>query len=319
MCKLYENMNEKIDELLKNSNLNIKRVGSYINSNTKIEWECILDGYKIFTKPYHVLQNIKKGYYLKCPICELNLNRGTNTKHKWTNEYIDKILKETNRTIIRIENYKNNKDGLIEFSCLIDGHKWKASVGNVINKKTGCPICSEKNKLKWTNETVDEYLIKNSKKIKRIGYIKNCISKTEFECLVCNNKWNVKFADIYNLNRGCPLCKHKGEKNIRDLILKYNKFNEFKHHKRYRIGTKLIIVDFYIENLNNIKIIIEYNGSQHYIPNPHFGGQPQFEKQQKRDEELRQYCIQNNIHLLEIPYTMKDEEIIAKLIELNNI
>jgi len=39
--------------------------------------------------------------------------------------------------------------------------------------------------------------------------------------------------------------------------------------------------------------------------------------QQKRDDELRVYCKQNNIELLEIPYNMKDKEIIKIFKEIN--
>ena len=42
------------------------------------------------------------------------------------------------------------------------------------------------------------------------------------------------------------------------------------------------------------------------------GGQLQFERQQARDEELRQYCKNNNINLIEIKYDEDIEKILQE-------
>ena len=54
-------------------------------------------------------------------------------------------------------------------------------------------------------------------------------------------------------------------------------------------------------------MIIEYNGDQHYKPRTKWGGERQFKYQQTRDEALREYCRQEHIPLLEIPYTDFDK------------
>jgi hypothetical protein len=58
-------------------------------------------------------------------------------------------------------------------------------------------------------------------------------------------------------------------------------------------------VDFYLPDFNTM---IEYNGIQHYKPVYKFGGVTAFRNQQRRDVNLRTYCKQNNIKLIEIPY-----------------
>ena len=59
--------------------------------------------------------------------------------------------------------------------------------------------------------------------------------------------------------------------------------------------------------------IIEYNGKQHYeyIPFFHTGGIIDFEKQQRRDNILREFCAlyKDKITLIEIKYDMKENEI----------
>ena len=41
-------------------------------------------------------------------------------------------------------------------------------------------------------------------------------------------------------------------------------------------------------------------------------------EQQGLDERKRAYCLQNNIELIEIPYTMRDEELRLYLNRLND-
>ncbi|MBQ5877056.1 MAG: hypothetical protein IIW71_04600 [Treponema sp.] len=72
--------------------------------------------------------------------------------------------------------------------------------------------------------------------------------------------------------------------------------------------TNLIITDFFIETENK-KCIIEYNGIQHYQYVPCFHeDENAFKRQLRRDAELRKYCLENNIYLLEIKYDNKNIE-----------
>lgn len=72
--------------------------------------------------------------------------------------------------------------------------------------------------------------------------------------------------------------------------------------------TNLIIVDFFIE-FKDKKYIIEYNGVQHYQYTSCFHeNEDAFKQQLHRDAELRKYCLENNIYLLEIKYDNKNIE-----------
>ena len=57
--------------------------------------------------------------------------------------------------------------------------------------------------------------------------------------------------------------------------------------------------DFYINN----HYIIEYDGEQHYIPNEAWGGEKYLQETQERDIFKNQWCKDNNIPLIRIPYT----------------
>ncbi len=45
----------------------------------------------------------------------------------------------------------------------------------------------------------------------------------------------------------------------------------------------------------------------------HFGGKIQFEKQQIRDNSVRNYCKNKNIKLLEISYKLSESEVVNVL------
>jgi hypothetical protein len=84
-----------------------------------------------------------------------------------------------------------------------------------------------------------------------------------------------------------------------------------------------VIVDFEIEDKN---IIIEINGRQHYCEDSFavvqkYSDRYTFEQQLTRDRNVKQYCLDNNITFIEIPYTYftykKIDDILTKII-LNN-
>ena len=57
--------------------------------------------------------------------------------------------------------------------------------------------------------------------------------------------------------------------------------------------------DFYLPKYN---LCIEYNGIQHYQAIDYFGGEERFKQQQKLDTIKQQWCTENNIKLIIIPY-----------------
>ena len=76
---------------------------------------------------------------------------------------------------------------------------------------------------------------------------------------------------------------------------------------RFDIGIK--------DNNNNFIYLIEFQGLQHYQPVEYFGGEEQFKIQQEHDTRKRQWCQENNIKLIEIPYNYNDlDEYLSQLL-----
>lgn len=117
---------------------------------------------------------------------------------------------------------------------------------------------------------------------------------------------NIKSINASSLKRGltksCGCINSKGEVLIENIL----KELQLRYIKQYTIKDKPVDklrFDFaIIDNQSKILCIIEYQGIQHYNCVDYFGGQEGFEKQQYRDNLKRQYCKENNIKLIEIPY-----------------
>lgn len=293
--------NEIVDKRLESKN--IKRLSNYKNSKAKMRWKCLKDGYEWDSPFTHIYQG--RG----CAKCA--------GVAKYTNATVDEVLRKKN--IKRLENYKNSYTKMW-FQCLIDNYKWKTRFTNISSNNTGCPMCGRN--IKHSNKSVDKSLI--GRNIKRVGKYKNSTTTMGWKCLNknCNHKWTTSYGNIMS-GSGCPECSAgKSERNVFNLIKKHIEYNYFEPHKPFYFNNRKYIPDFYLESKNK-RIIIEYNGKQHYSPVKFYGitrniAQQNFIKQKLRDKQLREYCRKNNIYLLEIPYWWNIEKITEKLIIISN-
>jgi hypothetical protein len=114
----------------------------------------------------------------------------------------------------------------------------------------------------------------------------------------------------------CPECDfyYRGEKLTADCL----KDNNINYLTQYIFKDCIYInplkFDFYLPDYN---ICVEYNGQQHYKHVMCFGGEERFKNQQIRDNIKRQYCKDNGIKLIEIPYTYNTKEKIENYLKEN--
>ena len=127
--------------------------------------------------------------------------------------------------------------------------------------------------------------------------------KVWWKCSICNYKWITRINHrTENKERGCPSCaSSKGEKRIKKYLIKNNflhiqerPFNDCKNKRP-------LPFDFYLPEQS---ICIEYQGEQHYkiFENEFYGGKKEFNALKKRDKIKKNYCKNNNIKLIIIPY-----------------
>lgn len=136
----------------------------------------------------------------------------------------------------------------------------------------------------------------------------------------CGKYTTVAGSDLTTGNTASCGCKHKsmGEINCENSLINSNiqYYTQYSFDNCYNPNTnKLLKFDFYLPEYN---ICIECDGQQHFNPVSVFGGKEAFRKQQQNDEIKNQYCKDNNITLIRIPYwdyDKLDEEYLLSLIE----
>lgn len=170
-------------------------------------------------------------------------------------------------------------------------------------KGSGCPYCYDH--LPWSHE----HFLKELKKL-NINYFE-ILSKfngfknpLKIRCLKCNKIYFSEPQNILNFHKCSCSIKYKGNEKIYNFLKYYN----ISYIPEYSIKglkyKKALRFDAYLNNLN---IAIEYDGIEHFEPRD-FGEKnynkvlKNFEETKIRDNIKNEFCKNNNIKLIRIPY-----------------
>lgn len=106
------------------------------------------------------------------------------------------------------EEFKNAKTKL-NLECLKDGHKWTASINNVINKGSGCPKCKVEQQKTPEHIALQKCIdICEEMDYNFIGFVegyKNCYSLFEYVCKI-HGKRKVSYDSFVNGGSRCGGC-----------------------------------------------------------------------------------------------------------------
>lgn len=133
--------------------------------------------------------------------------------------------------------------------------------------------------------------------------------RRKVKCLCdCGNIHICSVTDLttkHTMSCGC-INRSKGELYIEEILQNFN--ITFEKQKRFKLckNKKPLPFDFYIPKYN---ACIEYDGEQHYKPIDFWGGKKRFLERQLNDKIKNDFCCENNITLIRIPYTKTKQEI----------
>jgi len=260
----------------------------YINSITKVEIICNMHG-SFFVRPDAHVRKVG------CPKCNGGIRYNTES-------FIDKCIK------LYGDKYKYDKVNYINsntkvtINCPKHGHFNIRPANFLIGQE--CSKCSgvyRKNTLDFINEST--MMHNGFYNYDNCNY-KNNRTKVKINCPI-HGVFEQTPKDHLN-GSGCNMCKSsKGEKEIIKLLeiigIKYETNKIFKSCKGINGGT--LPFDFYI---NDINLLIEYDGRQHHEPVSAFGGIDSYTNQILNDEIRNNWCSDNNIRLIRISYKDKD-------------
>lgn len=124
----------------------------------------------------------------------------------------------------------------------------------------------------------------------------------------CNTEYMVR-PNAFLRGSRCPRCMQssRGE----DRIIHYLEYNNIKFKSQFKIDAcrnkRALPFDFAIYDNGKLIGLIEYQGKQHYKIVEHFNGEQGFKERKYNDKIKKDFCKNNDIPLLEIPFWSYDD------------
>lgn len=214
------------------------------------------------------------------------------------------------------------------------GHEWEAKINHRTTSNSGCPYCSGRKVCKenslaflFPNIASEWHPTKNGNLTPKDVTSKSG-KKVWWKCSKCEHEWKTAVHNRTHGGCNCPKCNINASK-AEELISKILENNKIKYIRQYKIPECKNIYplpfDFAVFKENNLFLLIEYDGQQHYKEwrlSDKKLAKRKLKKIQKNDQIKSNYCKQNNIPLLRIPYWEFDkiEEILEKEVinKINN-
>ena len=238
-------------------------------------------------------------YLLSGKIVSCGCYRKDKAAAQFTKDLTGQVFSEL--TVVGPTNKRQN--GAIVWECKCScGNLTQVSTGNLQSGHTrSCGHLHENLASSRTDITGHRYGRLVAKKFLYSNENKQCVWECECDC------GNTTTATVNQLNSNkkmsCGCLKSKGEQKIIELLQQYN--IPFEYQKTFPncispdSGYHLIF-DFYIDN----KYLVEFDGEQHFFYTENgWSNLKNFTKTKMRDMYKNEWCQNNNIPLIRIPYT----------------
>jgi len=288
--------------LSQKSNGTIITLEPYITSKVPILFKCLVCNHEWRVEPNGVLTTKNRG----CPEC--GKKRSSEKQRKSDKKFRDDLFKLVGNEYTTLQQYVNNKTPILtKHDIETCGYEWSPTPSSLLQEHR-CPKCSG-NLTKTQQEFEDELFKLTNGEFEVVGEYINCKSEIKIKHLSCNKEFNA-FPSVLLRKPICPYCKKKsnGETIVENYLIR----NRYNYDPQYRISdcknTFTLPFDFAILDTNgNLLCLIEYQGEQHYKPVRFRGiseerAKNNFNKTIINDAIKKDYCLQKNITLIEIPY-----------------
>lgn len=267
---------------------NVLPLEEYINTHTKILCRCLICEKEWNVEPSKLLNG--RG----CPVCA-NHNRRKGVYKITEEEFKDKIASLGFST----DDEYQGTSVAINFTCNKCEYKFHTTPYRLIFNGSGCKNCYNIS-LRKTNEQFKAELALVNPDIEPLDEYINSHTRIDYKCKVCGLTHNALPTNLLR-GYGCPNCySSKGEKQCKKYFDEHQiyyipqyEFNDLKG-----VGGKNLRFDFAVINNGNL-LLVEYDGIFHY--------EQQYENDGSdivkiHDNLKNEYCKNNNIPLLRIPY-----------------
>lgn len=204
----------------------------------------------------------------------------------------------------------------LRYKCKCDcGKEVIVSSGSLRSGHTTSCGCNRKGKIKdLTGQHFGLLTVLNKteeRRNRKVGWLCECN---------CGNKIIVYSSDLINGDiKSCGCLKNSyGELKIKKILENINIPFKTQYYIKNCKNIKPLPFDFAIfDNDDNLICLIEYQGNIHFKSTGGWNSEEDLILRKKKDKIKREYCLNNNIKLVEIPYTdleKIDEKYIRKVI-----
>lgn len=282
-------------------------IGEYVDFERRMTFQCKFCGNIWETSPSSVFQGCG------CPKCGIEKRR---LSRILTFEDVKNRIETAQPNLTVVGEYEGYHKP-IEVYCNICKITTIAYVSNFINLTARCKGCVAKKLheiFALSQEEFENRVTKRYPNVEILGEYLDNQKSIECKCKIHNYIYTTTVKNLlYKGSNGCPLCNQSSGEILLLNLLKKNHFNINSQHS-FKDCKHINVLRFDAYDLSN-NIAYEYQGEQHYFPVDFAGkgkewAEQQFKINQQRDEIKRDYCRDNNITLIEIPYwefdNMKD-------------
>jgi hypothetical protein len=299
-CKIcgIEKVKEKLSKTSEFFIKEIKEIYGNTYDYSLVDYKNDKSSVKIICKKHGIFEKRPTDllYGRHCNDCELKIKKRIIKEDKNTN-FIEKCRSVWfNKYDYSLVEYINSK---LTVKIICKKHGIFDQTPNTHLRGSGCPKCKKINKL--------DFLEKIPHRFKEIyNYEDLNIKSTRQNIeLVCKKHGKFKVL-IFSHMKGthCKKCKSSSGE---ELIIEFLESNNIKYNYQHSFNNcfykRSLKFDFYIEDKNTC---IEYDGEQHFGPVNIFGGEESFNIQKKLDNIKNNFCKENDIKLIRIPYFEKE-------------
>lgn len=303
--KTQEQFNNEVKSLVGNEYTFLE---NYVNQKTKIKVRHNSCGNVYYVAPKNFL---KVGN--RCKKCAI---RKTARKHtKTQSEFCNEVASVSNGEYEVMSKYVNSSTK-VKIKHSICGYTYWIRPDSFLRGSRCTKCLKQKYALAYTKTTatyakeVNEVTEGEYTLLSEYSGVK---TKVSIRHNTCGTVYSV-YPYLFNKGRRCPTCgsmsygEHYTEEALIKLRINYKTQVTFPSCK----DVHLLSYDFLIPEL---KVLIEYQGKQHYKPVKLFGGISTYKTQVKHDNIKRSYAIKNGFTLVEIPYTVSSKKDIEDFIE----
>lgn len=239
---------------------------------------------------------------------------------KLTTEEVKLKLSQINKEFELVEEYKGKttlKHKLLHKKC---GNVIEKTLGKMIcNNPEYCYICSGKNKHKTTETYIEEInAIYGEGVIEILGQYIDAKTPIPIHRNDCEHDYNVAPTNLLR-KKGCPKCGIRQSKymdKVEEILISIQEPYEKEKRIEECKNVRPLPFDYYLPNKN---ILIEVDGEFHYVQGRFKSAEARLESVKRRDQIKTEYCKNNNIPLLRLPYFEFEnfEKIIKEFLYVN--